>query len=362
MGVQSGPGRSHRKSKCRPWDGDIQKLEHLGHGVSGMVLVIDEGRVAKIDTGSPRSIEDIAREREVYRRLDEGHCSYVLKCYDIDNPSGLVLERCNDTIRSCLKSRYRNSPPPEMVVKRWAYEAAQGLAYIHRKRIVQGDVGCHNMLLSSDNVLKLGDFAGSSIDGLPSTVNYEVRSRSPGVSEPDQLSDIFALGSAIWEMATGLPPYHDKPWREVHGLYKRGKFPKLKSFPGLGEIIRKCWEQSSQHPYSAQQIADDIERIYPQSDTISLNSDSSQTLVESGASSRTAFDRDPPDKHQYVTRANTKHGHKSRPHDIESERWNDKPEKYGSKQKAKKKKDEKSTGLLNWLRLSSYDYRISTRA
>jgi serine/threonine protein kinase len=141
MGVQPRPGRSQRKSKPRPWDGDIQKLEHLGHGVSGMVLAIDEGLVAKIDTGSSRSIEDIAREREVYRRLEEGnrHCRYVLRCYEIDNPSGLVLERCSDTVRSCLKSRYRNSPPPEEVVKKWASEAAQGLAYIHRKRIVQGD-------------------------------------------------------------------------------------------------------------------------------------------------------------------------------------------------------------------------------
>jgi hypothetical protein len=213
------------------------------------------------------------------------------------------------------------------------------------------------MLLSSDNVLKLGDFAGSSIDELPSTVNYEVRSRSPGVSEPDQMSDIFALGSAIWEMATGSPPYYDKPWREVHGLYKRGKFPKLKNFPELGEIIRKCWEQSYQHPYSAQQVAADIERLNLQSDTSSLNSDSSQTLVGSETSLRTIFDRDPSDKQQYVTRANTKHGHKSRPRDIESERWNERAEKYGSKQNMKKKKDEKKTGWLDLLR-PSYTYRI----
>jgi len=358
MGVQPGPGRSQRKSKRRPWDGDIQKLEHLGHGVSGMVLAIDERRVAKIDTGSPRSIEDITTEREVYRKLNEGHCSYVLKCYEIDNLSGLVLERCNDTVRSCLKSKYRNSPPPEEVVKKWACEAAQGLAYIHRKRIVQGDVGCHNMLLSSDNTLKLADFAGSSINGSPSTVNYEVRSRSPGVDEPNELSDIFALGSAIWEMATGSPPYQDKPWREVRGLYKRGKFPKLKSIPELGNIIRKCWEQSSQQSYkSAQEVVDDIEGLFPQFDTGNLNSDSSQTLVGSDTSLRTAFDREPPDKYQYVNRATTKHGHKSRLHDIESERWNEKPEKYGSKQKEKKKKSEKRTGLLDWLR-PSYTYRI----
>ena len=71
------------------------------------------------------------------------------------------------------------------------------------------------MLLSSDDTVKLGDFAGSSIDGSPSTVDYEVRSKLPGSDEPDEISDIFALGSAMWEMATGSPPYEEKSWREV---------------------------------------------------------------------------------------------------------------------------------------------------
>ena len=71
------------------------------------------------------------------------------------------------------------------------------------------------MMLSADDTVKLGDFAGSSLNGSIPTVDYEIRSKLPGTDEPDEISDIFGLGSAIWEMATGLPPYHDKTWREV---------------------------------------------------------------------------------------------------------------------------------------------------
>jgi hypothetical protein len=75
-----------------------------------MVLAINERRVAKTDTGSPSSIEDIATERELYRILDEGHGSYVLKCYEIGNPSGLVLERCDDTVRGLFEIEVSKQP------------------------------------------------------------------------------------------------------------------------------------------------------------------------------------------------------------------------------------------------------------
>ena len=141
MGVSSDPDRK-RKPRYRPWDGNIHNLRPLGHGVSGMVLAIDDKRVAKIDIGSERSVEDAETEREIYRRLqwNQQHHKHVLKCYEVDNPSGLVLERCDDTIRKRLRSMYRDkSPPDEKVVKKWACEAAQGLAYIHSCRVVQVD-------------------------------------------------------------------------------------------------------------------------------------------------------------------------------------------------------------------------------
>jgi serine/threonine protein kinase len=138
MGVSSDPGRK-RKPRYRPWDGNIHNLEPLGNGVSGVVLGIDEKRVAKIDIGSERSVQDVETEREIYRRLTQEHNKHVLWCYEVDNPSGLVLERCDDTIRNHLQSRYRNTAPPGAVVYKWACEAAQGLAYVHRCGVIQVD-------------------------------------------------------------------------------------------------------------------------------------------------------------------------------------------------------------------------------
>ena len=113
------------------------------------------------------------------------------------------------------------------------------------------------MLLSLKNdTVKLADFSGSSVDGSPLAVDYEPWSKLPGSDEPSQIADIFAMGSAIYEMATGSPPYENKSWREVHGLYKRSKFPEVRGIRHLGPIIRKCWNQEYN---TANGILDDLE-------------------------------------------------------------------------------------------------------
>lgn len=347
MGVSSDPSRK-RKPKYRPWDGNIHNLEPLGNGVSGVVLGIDTERVAKIDNGSQRSWEDVETERAIYRKLNQQRNEYVLWCWELDNPSGLVLERCDETIRRRLRSKYRNMPPPDDVVKRWACEAAKGLAYIHSCGVVQVDVGCHNMMLSANDTVKLGDFAGSSIDGSPSTVDYEIRSKLPGVEEPDEISDIFAFGSAMWEMATGRPPYDDRSWREVHGLYKRGKFPRLRSIPELDRIIRKCWEQKYTR---AQDVVHELEVDF--ADLESLSATTTQESLDFDPAKQSLPDRQPASKHRYVEHANNPR-HSPRTYDLDQNRWNQK-----RSHRKEKKLDEKNVGFLSkpftWL---SYTYQI----
>jgi serine/threonine protein kinase len=99
------------------------------------------------------------------------------------------------------------------------------------------------MLLDVNSSVKLADFAGSSIDGSPATVNYEVRSRLPGMLAPSKQSDIFALGCAIYEMATGVRPYEEKAYKVVQQLYAKKTFPDTADIEGLGGIIWNCWWQ-----------------------------------------------------------------------------------------------------------------------
>lgn len=133
------PPHSQRKSRPTPWDGDVQDLECLGNGVSGIVFAIDSTRVAKIHLGTPRREHDFEIERAVYRRFSERsskvYCRYVLRCLDLENPRGLVFERRRDTVRS----RIREGGVEEGQVLQWAKQAAKGLAWVHDCKVIQGD-------------------------------------------------------------------------------------------------------------------------------------------------------------------------------------------------------------------------------
>jgi len=93
-----------------------------------MVLAIDDQRVAKVDTGSFRSIENIKAEREAYRNLSYLESPYVLRCYELDNPNGLVTRTMHTHDQEAPSVHYNGHKPPESIVKKWVLEAAQGLA------------------------------------------------------------------------------------------------------------------------------------------------------------------------------------------------------------------------------------------
>jgi len=257
--------RRCKLSRTKHWNGNTSGLETLDYGVSGRVLAIDDFRVIKVPLGSPRSHEDIETEREAYHRLAKcPPCPYIAKCYDYENPRGIIIERLDQTVRHRL--RQLESAPAGNDVLKWALQAARGLAYLHSHEIVQADVGCHNMLLDSAGNLRLCDFSGCSIDGKDASVCYEPWSQLPSADMPNKRADIFALGSAMYEMATGHVPYQNLPEYEISRNYEELRFPE--DYPAnreerLWTIIKACW--TGDHK-TADEVVRHIEHIAPHID------------------------------------------------------------------------------------------------
>ncbi|KAI9747106.1 MAG: hypothetical protein M4579_007527, partial [Chaenotheca gracillima] len=112
--------------------------------------------------------------------------------------------------------------------------------------VLHGDISGNNVFLDENLNAKLGDFAGSSIDGADALVAYESRYTHPSMEETTVASDLFALGSMIYEILTGHRPYEEKSSREVEKAFDREQYPDLKPLGRFEKVVGKCWSQKYQ--------------------------------------------------------------------------------------------------------------------
>lgn len=124
------------------------------------------------------------------------------------------------------------------------------------------------MMVDYNGTLKFADFAGSSVDEcrFSSSVGYEIGSRLPSASAPTERSDVFALGSAMYEMITRRKPYSALHYTDVQRKFKQGIFPQdFGDFNNLGHIIEKCWGKGGKHYEQAEQVLNDLHKLYTRS-------------------------------------------------------------------------------------------------
>ncbi|KAF2003267.1 kinase-like protein [Amniculicola lignicola CBS 123094] len=184
--------------------------------------------------------EALAIERAIFDRLSSH--PYIVKLLYIHNDM-IVLERLQYPLRKRLWDlRTAGEVPPPKDILRWASQIMQALQHVHSRTVLQVDIGPHNMLLDQDENVKLSDFAGSSIDGSTPTVAPSPHSEHPNIpaTQPSIQSEIFALGSSLYEMETTQQPYHDKTDKEIEKLFIAGEFPDTRALL-LGDVISKCW-------------------------------------------------------------------------------------------------------------------------
>ena len=108
-------------------------------------------------------------------------------------------------------------------------QACEGLGYAHQSGIVHCDVKPHNMLISSDNTLKVTDFGiARALDTISAVEKHDVIWGSPYYISPEQASgqppspysDVYSLGVIAYEMLTGHPPFQGKDAESIASLHR----------------------------------------------------------------------------------------------------------------------------------------------
>lgn len=223
-----------------PPDLDVGRLPLISLGISGAVYAVSDAIVIKKPIPLPNCKEQIDVECKIYTRL--GQHPSITKFLGVYQGMPL-LERLQYPLRKRLwELRDKKELPVSQDVVRWALHICEGLAHVHSRNVLQVDISAANVLLDWEDNAKLSDFAGSSIDGCPPLALPSLHSEHPRwpAAYPTLRSELFALGSTLYEAETTNQPYHDKKDSEILALFQQDIFPDTTKLV-LGDLIRKCW-------------------------------------------------------------------------------------------------------------------------
>ncbi|KAL6178944.1 hypothetical protein ACLB2K_050461 [Fragaria x ananassa] len=257
-----------RNDECTsPLPGEWMKGKLVGSGSFGSVhLAMCKSTGGLFVVKSSQSCDGaLALENEA-KILSSLNSPYVVRCMGIENGRGKL---CNVFMEYMAGGSLSDVAQifggafDEDVVRLYSREILHGLKYLHENGIVHCDLKCKNVLLSSSGNVKLADFgcarrlkdSTTTTGGTPLWMAPEVL-RNEGL---DFACDIWSLGCAVIEMATGRPPWAAEISDPVAAVLKiacsseRPQFPRQFSNEGL-DFLAKCLERDPKRRWSAEQL------------------------------------------------------------------------------------------------------------
>ena len=261
------------------------KLELIGEGEYAKVYSAEDtklGRSVAVKRVRKKFLDDKEKLSRYWKEaqllVDVEHPN-ILTIYDLMKSKGcLVLE----LMKGNLKQIYGDRPMPVKDIREMLLQVARGLECLHKNQITHGDVKPENLMLSRQDVVKLGDFGlarrasdeeGGLLKGTTKYMAPELVSEDFG--EVGTASDLYSLGFSALELMIG--PEFDSlfpdliafgsnkqmAWMMWHCSADR-KFPDIQTVlegvpDDLASILQKLTAKPQSERYgTAKELIDDL--------------------------------------------------------------------------------------------------------
>ncbi|XP_052389025.1 focal adhesion kinase 1-like isoform X11 [Carassius gibelio] len=194
--------------------------------------------------------EKFLQEALTMRQFDHPH---IVKLIGIitENPVWIIMELCTlGELRSFLQIRKYNLDLSALIL--FSYQLSTALAYLEVKRFVHRDIAARNVLVSSMDCVKLGDFGLSRY--MEDSSYYKASKGKLPIKwmAPESInfrrftsaSDVWMFGVCMWEILMfGIKPFQGVKNNDVIGRIENGErlaMP-LNCPPTLYSLMTKCW-------------------------------------------------------------------------------------------------------------------------
>jgi len=182
----------------------------------------------KITAGDPDSTEKLRAEWQVSIRLMHAH---IVRAFEFHAASEVAI----------FSQQFIDGPNIGVLASRSPQEIfgpvgllLQAVGYLHAKGIVHRDIKASNVLLDSNGAPYLSDFGVSLADGQVGSGGSLIGQSPQSLAglPASATDDVFALGSLIFELLSGQPPWAPS---DMADSIARGRLPPLTA--GNGEEL-----------------------------------------------------------------------------------------------------------------------------
>jgi serine/threonine protein kinase len=257
--------------------GRYQALEPIGSGTTSRVDKARDnviGRTVALKTFIHTFDEDLEeqflREAQLVGQLSH---PAVVQLYDVGiDQQGVPFLVMEYVAGQTLEQYLETSTLTIQRACAWAADLANALALAHRAGIIHGDVKPGNILITTENKVKLGDFGIARLTTQHSA-SGELRG-TPAYLAPEQIqnefqdqrSDQFSFGVVFYQMLTGVRPFAGKTLGSVcaqilndHPLPPSERNPAVP--PALDLVVARCLAKNPDERFAS--CEDLAKSLYP---------------------------------------------------------------------------------------------------